>query len=285
MKPDTFFAILLRLYPPAFREEYEREMRASFRRSRRNEPGRIRRALLWLSVTADTLATAPGEHFYMLMSDIRYCLRSLRKTPAFAAAVLITLALGIGATTAIYSLVHTVLVRPLPFTEPDRLVRISETNKSLEITDFAASVLNFLSWQEQSRSFDALAAIRNSSVTLTGDGEPERILGTSVSEHFWSMVGITPVAGRAFSPEENTPGKDGVVMLSEGLWRRRYGADPAIIGRTVLVNTVPRVVVGIAPQDVGYTTRVDLWGPLAPNPVQEERANHVITVLGRLRTG
>jgi len=285
MKPDRFYAILLRLYPSGFREEYEREMRAAFRRRRRDEPGRVRRALLWLSVFADTLATAPGEHFYMLMNDIRYTLRGLRKTPAFAAAVLTTVALGIGATTAIYSLVHTVLLRPLPFTEPDRLVRISETNKSLEISDFSASVLNFLSWEEQSRNFDALAAVRNGSVNLTGDGEPERILGAAVSEHFWTMTGITPVAGRAFTPEENIPGRNDVVMLSEDLWRRRYGADPAIIGRTVLVNTAPRVVVGIAPQDVGYTTRVDLWGPLAPNPAEEDRGNHVITVLGKLRSG
>src|SRR5262245_40890036 len=151
MKPDRFFSILLRLYPAAFREEYEREMRAAFRQGYRNEPGGVRRILLWLSVATDTLSTAPGEHFYILMSDIRYSLRSLRKAPAFSAAVLITLALGIGATTAIYSLVHTVLVRALPFTEPDRLVRISETNKSLDIPDFSASVLNFLSWQEQSR--------------------------------------------------------------------------------------------------------------------------------------
>ncbi len=285
MKPDGFYAILLRLYPVAFREEYEREMRAAFRRRRRDEPGVFRRALLWLSIVTDTLATAPGEHFHMLMSDIRYSLRSFRKTPIFTITVLITIALGIGATTAIYSLVHTVLLRPLPFTEPDRLVRISETNKSLNIPDFAVSVLNFLSWQEQSRSFEALAALRNSSVNLTGDGDPERILGTAVSENFWTMTGIAPVAGRTFTHEENIPGRDDVVMLSEGLWRRRYGADPAIIGSSVLVNGKPRVVVGIAPQDVGYTTRVDLWGPLAPNPSEENRGNHVITVIGKLRSG
>jgi hypothetical protein len=148
MKPDRFYAILLRLYPSAFREEYEREMRAAFRRRRRDEQGLARRTLLWLSVLADTLATAPGEHFYMLMNDIRYGLRNLRRTPVFTAAVLTTVALGIGATTAIYSLVHTVLLRPLPFAEPERLVRISELNKSLNISDFAASVLNFLSWEQ-----------------------------------------------------------------------------------------------------------------------------------------
>src|SRR5262249_4774146 len=160
----------------------------------------------------------------------------------------------------------------LPFAAPDRLVRISETNKLLNISDFSASILNFLSWEERSSSFEALAAIRNGSANLTGDGEPQRVLGIAVSDHFWTTTGITPVAGRTFTPEENISGKDGVVMLSEGLWRQRYGANPAIIGRAVLVNSVPRVVVGIAPQDIGYTTRVDLWTPLAVNPAEEDRA-------------
>src|SRR5262249_51449915 len=154
MKPDRFYTILLRLYPSAFREEYEKEMRAAFRQSRRSESGAMRRTLLWFSVATDTLATAPGEHLDMLMNDIRYTLRGLRKTPAFAAAVLTTIALGIGATTAIYSLVHAVLLRPLPFAAPDRLVRISETNKLLNISDFSASILNFLSWEERSSSFE-----------------------------------------------------------------------------------------------------------------------------------
>src|SRR5262249_45059882 len=159
----------------------------------------------------DTLVTAPGEHFHMLMNDIRYTLRSFRRTPIFTTAVLITIALGIGATTAIYSLVHTVLLRPLPFTDPDRLVRISETNKSLDILDFSASLMNFLSWQEQSRSFETLAALRISSVNLTGDGDPERLLGTSVTERFWTMTGIAPVAGRMFTSEEYRVGKGDVV--------------------------------------------------------------------------
>ena len=285
MKPDRFYSILLRLYPAAFREEYEREMRASFRRQRRAEPGLAGRALLWISIIADTLATAPGEHFHMLMSDIRYGLRTLRKTPAFTVAVLTTIALGIGATTAIYTLVHTVLLRPLPFTEPDRLVRILDTNKPLDISDFASSLMNFLSWHEQSRSFEALAAIRSGSVNLTGDGEPQRVVGNGVSDDFWTVTGIKPVAGRVFSPEEGVPGKDGVAILSEGLWRQRYGADPSILGRTILVNSVPRVIVGIMPQDVGYTSRIDLWTPLAANPSEENRGNHQVAVIGRLRAG
>lgn len=285
MKRDRLYSILLRLYPSIFREEYEREMHAAFRRRLRDQPGRVRRAALWISAITDVLATAPGEHVDMLINDIRYSLRTLRKTPAFTTAALMTLALGIGATTAIYSLVHTVLLRPLPFTEPDRMVRIWDVNAPLRIPEFSSSLLNFVSWEEQSRSFDALAAIRNASVNLTGDGEPQRVRAAAVTERFWSLTGIAPIAGRVFSPEEHRLGKDTVVMLSEGLWRQRHGGDSAVIGRTILVNGTPHVVVGIAPQDVGYTTHVELWSPLAMNAVEENRGNHVVTVLGKLRAG
>lgn len=195
MKRSRFYAILLRLYPAAFREEYEREMHAAFRRRHRDEPNRLRRAALWLSAVTDVLATAPGEHLDMLMNDIRYSLRTLRKAPAFTAAALITIALGIGATTSVYSLIPTVLLRPLPFSEPDRMVRIWDTNKALQISEFSSSLLNFVSWKEQSRSFETLAAIRNSSANLTGESDPQRVLGAGVSEHFWAMTGIEPLAG------------------------------------------------------------------------------------------
>lgn len=285
MRSEKAYAILLYLYPVAFRQEYGRDMCTAFRRRLRDETGLAGRCLLWLSVISDTLVTASGEHLNMLIQDIRYSLRSLRTAPAFTIPALMTFALGIGATTAIYSLVYAVLLRPLPFTEPDRLVRISETNVRLHIPDFSSSVLNFLSWQDQTRSFEALAAIGNRSANLTGDGEPQRVLGAAVSANFWHLTGIGLIAGRGFAGEEDVPGNDKVAILSERLWQQRYGGDPAIVGRTILVNSVPRMVVGIAPQDAGYTSRIDLWTPLAPIPAEEERADHEITVLGRLRPG
>jgi len=285
MRSDQLYALLLRIYPASFREEYEREMRADFRRRCREEKGTAGYAFLWLSILADTLLTAGREHLDMLIHDIRYSLRNLRQTPTFTAAVLITVALGIGATTAIYSLVYTVLIRPLPFTDTDRLVRVTETNLGRNIPAFAASVLNFLSWQERSQSFEAVAAIRSGSANLTGDGDPQRALTTAVSGQFWALTGLRPVMGRTFTPEEDKPGNDGVAMLSEGLWQERYGADPAILGRTILLNSQPRVVVGIAPKDVGYTSAVDVWIPLAPILKEESRANHVINVIGKLKPG
>ena len=282
-RPEKCYAFLLRLYPAPFREEYEREMRLAFRRRRRETSGVPERILLWFSIIRDTFVTAAQEHFDMLMHDIRYSLRTLKNAPAFTIAVVITLALGVGATTAIYSLINTVLLRPLPYSEPDRMVRIFETNPSLNIPRFAASALNFLSWQEQSRSFEGLAAIAGAAANLTGDGEPQRVVASRVSTDFWTMTGVRLVAGRTFTADEVTSGKDRVTILSEGLWRQRYGSDPGIIGRTILVNFEPLVIVGIAPQDMGHTTTTDLWMPLVINPAQESRGNHVITVLGKLR--
>src|SRR5262245_12298802 len=285
MRAEEVYAVLLHLYPTAFREEYGREMRLAFRRRHRERTGRFGKTLLWFSIFADTFTTATREHFDMLMQDIRYILRTLRQTPAFTIAVVITLAVGIGATTAIYSVVHTVLLRPLPYAQPERLVRIWETNAPLNISGFSASALNFLSWQERSRSFEALAIIRGSAANLTGDGEPERVVANMVSADFWTMTGIRMVAGRTFAPDEATAGNDRVAIVSERLWRERYGSDPAIIGRTIAVNAEQRVVVGVAPQDMGHTADSDLWLPLVINPAEENRGNHVVTAIGMLRPG
>jgi putative ABC transport system permease protein len=285
MESEKVYAALLHLYPAAFREEYGGEMRAAFRRRRREEPNALRRSFLWLSVFTDTVITAAREHFDMLMHDIRYSLRTLQKTPAFTIAALTTLALGIGATTAIYSLVHTVLLRPLPYVEPDRLVQIVETNKPLNISQFSVSYLNFLSWQERSQSFESLATFGGSAGTLTGDGEPQRVAGAAVSPDFFSMTGLKPVLGRTFLPEESVPGKDNVVMLGEGLWRSRFGGDPNIIGKAILLSGTQRVVVGIAPQDAGYTSANEIWTPLVLNPAEEDRGNHVMSAMARLRPG
>jgi len=142
-----------------------------------------------------------------------------------------------------------------------------------------------LSWREESKSFEAMAALRNESANLTGDGEPQRVKATAVSPNFWSMTGLRPLAGRGFNASEGEPGNDRVAIISEGLWQQRYGGEHEIVGRSILVNGESRVVVGIAPQDAGYTSTVDLWIPLVPNPAEENRGNHVIAVIGRLPPG
>jgi predicted permease len=219
-----------------------------------------------------------------LWDDAAYALRSLGRSPAFTAAAVVTLALGIGATTAIYSVVHTVWLRPLPFRDPGRVVRIWETNRPLGIRSFSASAQNYLSWRERSRSFESLAAFQAQNANLAGQGEPERVPSLAVTAGFLDTLGITPLLGRSFAEGEDEPGRGQVVMLSDRLWRRRYGGDPNLVGRSILVNGERRTVIGIVPLDVGFASNRDVWEPLTLDP-NGDRGDHRIEVLGRLKPG
>ena len=142
------------------------------------------------------------------MNDLRYALRILRKTPLFTAAVVLTVALGIGATTAIFTVVNAVMLRPLPFADPDRLVWVAERNDRLNLQTFSASVLNYLSWKEQAHSFETLGAVGFASFNLTGQGEPEQLTGGTLSPSIFPLLGLAPVAGRAFADGEDRPGAE-----------------------------------------------------------------------------
>ena len=166
----------------------------------------------------------------MLLNDVRYAVRTLRKTPMFAAAAVLTLALGIGGNTAIFSVVNAVLLRPLPFVDPARLLVVNEKNDKLHLPDFGSSVLNYLSWKEQARSFYSMGAIGAGSYNLTGSGEPENFAGATITPSLFSLLGIQPVLGRSFRNEEDRTGAVPVAMISEALWKRRFGGDPSIIG-------------------------------------------------------
>ena len=220
-----------------------------------------------------------------LFEDVRYAVRSLRRSPAFTIAAVATFALGIGATTAILSVVRSVWLRPLPYDAPDRVVRIWEKNARLDIGRFSASPLNFLSWRERSRSFESLIAIEGRSANLTDESNPERVLSLAVTAQFFGTLGIRPVRGRSFAPQEDAPGSARVVMLSERLWRNRYAGDPGLIGRTIAVNGQSSVVIGVAPSDMGFASDIDVWEPLVIQVSRENRADHRVVVLGRLKPG
>lgn len=221
----------------------------------------------------------------MLIKNLRYGFRMMRSTPVFTAAVILTMALAIAANTTIFSVLNAVLLRPLPFHEPERLVQVAEKNDKLKLPNFGASVLNFLSWREETRTFEELAAIGFSTFTLTGAGEPEQFTGNRISPALTHVVGITPILGRAFTAEEEKPTGAPVAMIGEGAWRRRFGADPAIVGRTITLNGVPTTVVGIAPASLNLFSGSDIYTPLTINPGTEVRLNHVIIVVGRLKPG
>jgi putative ABC transport system permease protein len=209
----------------------------------------------------------------------------MRQTPLFTAAVVLTVALAIGANATIFSLVNAVLLRPLPFAQPNRLVQVAEKNDKLGLTAFGASVLNFVSWREQARSFQELAAVGFANYTLSGAGEPEQFSGNPISPALMRVLGLAPVAGRAFTDDEEKPSAASVAMIGEGLWRRRFGGDPGLVGRTITLNGTPTTVVGIAPASLNLISGSEVYTPLTINPAKEIRLNHVIFVVGRLRPG
>jgi putative ABC transport system permease protein len=210
-----------------------------------------------------------------MLNDLRYAFRMMRRSPLFTATAVLTVALAIAANTAIFSVVNAVMLRPLPFREPERLVQVAEKNDTLNLPTFTASALNFLSWREQTpKSFERIAAIGFTSYTLTGSGEPEQITGNRISPALLPMLGLAPVAGRGFTEDEEKPGAPAVALLGEGLWRRM-----------LVLNDVPTTVVGIAPAALNLVSGGDLCTPLTIDPANEVRLNHVLFVVGRLRPG
>ncbi len=217
------------------------------------------------------------------MHDFRYTFRILRKTPLFTTAVVLTVALGIGATTAIFTVVNAVMLRPLPYGDPERLVWVAERNDRLNLSTFTASVLNYLSWKEQSHSFDALGAVGFASFNLTGQGEPEQLTGGTLTPSILPLLQLSPVAGRGFLDGEDRPGAEPVALISEGLWRRRFGADPKLVGSQITLNGTSRTVVGIAPAAVALLSPGDVWVPLIIAP-GGNRLNHVVLAVGRIKS-
>ncbi len=220
----------------------------------------------------------------MLVSDIRYAVRTLRRAPVFTAAAIVTMALTIGANTAIFSVVNAVMLRPLPFRAPDRLMRVAEKNEKLNLPFFGASVLNYLSWKEQTRSLE-LAALGFANYTLTGRGDPEQFQGATITPSLLPVLGIEPVRGRGFREGEDRPGAAHVAIISDGLWSHRFGGDASVIGSHVNLSGVDYTIIGIAPPALNFMTGAEIWTPLVLDPGREIRLNHVINVVGRLRQG
>lgn len=220
-----------------------------------------------------------------LTQDVKYALRMMRRTPLFTAAVVLTVALAIAANTTIFSVVYAVLLKPMPYAEPNRIVQVFEKNDKINIANIGASGLNFQAWREQAQSFTDLGGLSFSNYTLTGGGEPEQLAGNLVSPSLIRALGVQPVAGRAFTDHDETPGALPVAMLGEGLWKRRFGADRSIIGRTIVLNDQPATVVGIAPASLNLLSGADIYTPLIIDPAKEIRLSHLLIVFGKLKPG
>ncbi|HJQ25168.1 MAG TPA: ABC transporter permease [Blastocatellia bacterium] len=221
-----------------------------------------------------------------LLQDLRYGARMLLKAPSFTVVAIITLALGVGANAAIFSVVNAVLLRPLPYAEPDRLMIIRET-KLPQFPEFSCSPGNFLDWQKQNTVFERMVAIGTGSFNLIEGSEPERLLGMRVSDGFLETLGVQPALGRDFLTEENQPGHNFVVILSHGLWQRRFGGDSNVLNRAITLNGQSYTVVGVMPASFRYGGRViDLWTPIAFTAQQaQQHGSHYLQVIARLKPG
>jgi predicted permease len=229
-----------------------------------------------------------------LSQDLRYAFRALRRSPGFAAAALMTLALGIGANTAIFSVVRGVLLEPLPFADPDRLVRIWHAHRADGFVQGAVSEPDFLDWRAQSRLAQSMGgyffADGLSGLDMTGVGNPERLSAALVTEGFFETLATPAFIGRTLRPDENVPGHSRAVVLSHEFWSRRFGGDPSLVGRTVTLNGEPFDVVGVMP--AGFTfpgeSAIDVWIPLAyfgPDDIGRVRGAHFLAVIARLKPG
>ncbi len=221
-----------------------------------------------------------------IWNDLRYGLRQLGRSPGFTAVAILTLALGIGANTAIFSVVNRLLLSPLPFSQPDQLVTVWEHNLPRDFPRNVVSPGNFLEWRERAKSFDGIAAFSNWTFNLTGNGEPERVISRAGSANIFSLLGVTAAVGRTFQADEDQPGKGKVVMMSYGFWQRRFGGDSTIIGRSITLDGEPTIVVGVLPMDFEFFgDPADLWAPLplALNP--NSFKGRWLQVLGRLKSG
>jgi putative ABC transport system permease protein len=222
-----------------------------------------------------------------LLKDFRFAARTLWKNRAVSAVAVAALALGVGANTAVFSVVNAALLTPLPYKDPDRLVRVSEYSE--RVPQLSVSYPNFLDWREQQTSFERMTAVQSASYNLSGAGEAERLSGRNVSPEFFSVLGVEPALGRSFTEEENRRGGGRVVVLSHGLWQRRFGSDPSILGRALTLNGEPFTVVGVTPADFRFGAGIELYVPIG-SVISEElmraRSAHPgIYVLARLKPG
>jgi hypothetical protein len=207
-----------------------------------------------------------SELFGAASQDLRYAARILRKYPGFTLAIILTAALGIGANVTIFSVLDAVILEPLPYKDPDRLVRLSESNLRQNQAEAPVSVPNFQDWQQQQSSFEEVSALEFATFNLTGRGEPQRVAAARISANLVPMLGVNPALGRTFLPEEEKPGKNKVVLLSDALWEKQFGGDRSIVDQTIQLNGDSYTVVGVMPPGFRFIAARELWVPFVIDP-------------------
>jgi predicted permease len=291
------FRALLYCYPAEFRHEYGTEMQQLFAERLRREP----RLWLWLETLSDLGISAAKEHLQILLSDIRYGLRVLAAAPGFTGIALLVMALGIGSTVSIFSVVNAVLIRSLPYAHPSELVYLWSPNPNLKGVpqELGPNVPDFYEWQRLSHSFSDMAMFRPAVLSLVQSGAANRVRASFVTGTFFRTLAAWPILGRALGPTDDRPGHEHVAVISDALWRSHFGAAPAIIGQQVQLNRQNYTVVGVMPKDFGYPfsgdvpyeksefKQTDIWLPAAYTAAQKaDRSNFASAdAIGRLKNG
>ena len=276
----------MRLYPASFRNEYGGEMRRVFERRRRDGSGPVAIIALWIALILDTIANAARVHADILRQDLRHTRRSLLRSRGFALAAIVVTALGVGATTAVFSIADHVLIRPLPFADPSLIVKIWESTQEYARMD--VSPANYRDWMNAAASFTSMGAYtEGQTANLVGSGDPARLNGSDVTAELLGVLGVRPARGRTFGADDDRAGAPGTVLISDALWRLRFGRDPAIVGRHITLNNESCTIIGVMPATFQFPSRTtDFWKPIRfEADAFEERTNLYLRVLARLKPG
>lgn len=291
---QKLFRALVRVLPFDFRTNYEGEMEGVFREQQREaeERGGLLGALkLWKETIAGIFTTAPREHWQILTSDCGYAFRMMRKNPGFTAVAIVTLALGIGANTAIFSVVHSVLLRPLPYPQGQQLIFIRQQETKLGIPDISFSVKEIEDYRAQNRTLAGLVEYHAMSFTLFGHGDPERVQTGVVSANYFDLFGVQPLLGRTFLPDDDKFDAAPVLLLSYEYWKNNFGSDPGIVGKTFEMNDKVHTVIGVLPPVPQYPNENDVYMATSACPFRsnkmhlEDRDMRMMEVFGRLKPG
>jgi putative ABC transport system permease protein len=291
---QKLFRALVRVLPFDFRTNYEGEMEGVFREQQREaeERGGLLGALkLWQETIVGIFTTAPREHWQILTSDGGYAFRMMRKNPGFTVVAILTLALGIGANTAIFSVVHSVLLRPLPYPQGQQLIFIRQQETKLGIPDISFSVKEIEDYRAQNRTLSGLVEYHAMSFTLFGHGDPERVRTGVVSANYFDLFGVQPLLGRTFLPDDDKLDAPPVLLLSYEYWKNNFGSDPGIVGKTFEMNDKVHTVVGVLPPVPQYPNENDVYMATSACPFRsnkmhlEDRDMRMMEVFGRLKPG
>src|SRR5271169_6650884 len=290
---DRAFRALLRILPFDFRVDFDTEMEQVFREQRKDAEGEGRIGLLrlWWETIGGIFSTAPREHWAMLKQDTLYASRMMRRNLGYTLVAVATLALGIGANTAIFSIINAILLRPLPYREGEQLVVIRQQAPKANVNDMRFSVQEVNDYRQQNQTLSGLVEYHSMLFTLLGKGDAQRVITGVVSWNFFDLFGVKPILGRSFTPSDEEPGAPPVLLLSYEYWQRGQRGDPDVVGKTFEMNDKVHTVIGVLPPVPQYPDENDVYMPTVACPFRSRaqfianRDSRMMAVFGRLKPG